>query len=199
MKPVRLQFGPPAAALRQHLLGHVPSPYAPIAILVLIAALAWGTALARQTWNADEELAQTRASLAALQRHKGQRADRAAESAKPQITAQQRQAWSQIARQLNTPWGSLLDTLEGGTPDSVALVSIEPDARVGSVRLQVEAKALDTLLAYARELGALPLLESVTLVKHETNEQDSNKPVRLSLDLRLKTRPAQRPGEEPAR
>jgi len=186
MKPVRLQFESPAATLRQQLLGHVPSRSAAIAALVLIAALAWGATVAWRALKADEEIAQTRASLAALQRQKGQRVDRAAELAKPQVTAQQRQAWSQVARQLNTPWASLLDTLEAGTPDNIALVSIEPDARVGSVRLQVEAKSLDTLLAYAKELGALPLFESVSLIKHETNEQDSNKPMRLSLDLRLK-------------
>lgn len=198
MKPVRLQFESPAATLRQQLVGHTTSRSAAIAALVLIAALAWGAAVAWQAWKADEEIAQARASLAALQRQKGQRVDRAAESAKPQLTAQQRQAWSQVARQLNTPWASLLDTLEAGTPDNVALVSIEPDARVGSVRLQVEAKSLDTLLAYAKELGTLPLFESVGLIKHETNEQDSNKPMRLSLDLRLKTPRAQRSAVEEA-
>jgi Tfp pilus assembly protein PilN len=199
MKPVRLQFEPPAATLRQQLLGHVPNRSAPIAVLVLIAALAWGAAVTWQAWNADAELAQARVSLAIWQRHKGQRADRAAESSKPQITAQQRQAWSHVARQLNTPWASLLDTLEAGTPDNVALVSIEPDARVGSVRLQVEAKTLDTLLAYAMALGALPLFESVSLIKHETNEQDSNRPVRLNLDLRLKAPQAQHGGDEATR
>ncbi|ROZ79743.1 PilN domain-containing protein [Ramlibacter sp. WS9] len=186
MKPVRLQFEAPAATLRQQFFGHVPSPSGAVALVALIAAMAWGAAVAWQAWKTDDELAQVRASLAAVQRQKGQRVDRAADAARPQLTAQQRQAWSLVARQLNTPWAALLDTLEANTPDNVALVSIEPDARVGSVRLQVEAKTLDTLLAYAKELGTLPLFENVALIKHETNDQDSNKPMRLSLDLRLK-------------
>ena len=91
-----------------------------------------------------------------------------------------------MARQLNTPWSALLDALEASLPDDVALVAIEPDAGQGSVRLQVEAKALDTLLAYARELRSIPLFADVNLVKHETNEQDGNRPMRLSLNIRLR-------------
>lgn len=189
MKPVRLHFETPPATLRQQLFGRAPGRFIAAALFVMVAALAWGAAVAWQAWSADDELAHARASLVAVQRQKGQRIDRAAGSANPQLTAQQHQAWGQVARQLNTPWASLLDTLEAGTPDNVALVSIEPDARVGSVRLQVEAKTLDTLLAYARELGSLPLFESVSLIKHETNEQDGNRPMRLSLDLRLKAAP----------
>jgi Tfp pilus assembly protein PilN len=153
--------------------------------------------VAWQSWTIDEEFAQARASLSALQGSKGRRPG--AGAATPQVTAPQRQGWEQVARQIGTPWAPLLDALEAGTPDDVALVSIEPDAREGSVRLQAEAKTLDTLLAYARALGALPLFESVSLVKHETNEQDGNRPVRLGLALRLKAPRGQQAGAEAAR
>lgn len=185
MKPVRLQFQS-RATLRQYLFGRAHGPAAAIALLVLNAAFAWTAAVAWHAWTTDNELADVRASLENLQRQKGW-TDRATESTRlRQLSAQQRQAWGQVARQLNTPWAFLLDALEAGTPADVALVSIEPDARVGSVRLQAEAKSLDTLLAYAKDLGALPLFDSVILIKHETNEQDGNKPVRLGLDLRLR-------------
>jgi hypothetical protein len=199
MKPVCLQFEAPSATLRQQLLGHFSGRSAALAILVLMASLTLGAAVAWQAGEAQNELAQARASLVAIQSQKRQEIDRAANSAKPQLTEQQHEAWIQVARQLNTPWAALLDALETGTPDDVALVSIEPDARVGSVRLHVEAKTLDTLLAYAKDLGTLPLFESVSLVKHETNEQDSNKPVRLRLDLRLHAPPARSRGVETAR
>jgi Tfp pilus assembly protein PilN len=190
-------FEHPAATWRLRLLGHLPGRSSALAVLGLVAAIACGAAVAWQSWEVDGELAQARASLAALQGGKGRRADAAV--ATPQVTAQQRQAWEQVARQIGTPWASLLDTLEAGTPPEVALVSIEPDARVGSVRLQAEAKSLDTLLAYARALGALPLFESVSLVKHETNEQDGNRPVRLGLELRLNMPRGQQAGAEAAR
>lgn len=199
MKPVRLEFESPSRTLRQRLVGYVPGRSAQIALFVLAAAIAWGTAVIWQSWKIDDELAQARVSLATMHRQKAQRIDRRADSAKLQLTAQQRQAWNQVARQLNTPWTSLLDTLEAATPDDVALVSIEPDAGLGSLRLQVEAKTLDTALDYAKDLGALPLFGSVGLIKHETNEQDSNKPVRLSVELRLTAPRARHTGEEAAR
>jgi len=57
------------------------------------------------------------------------------------------------------------------------------------VRLQVEAKGLDALLAYAGELRSVPLFAHVNLVKHETNEQDANRPMRLALNIRLRAQP----------
>ena len=197
MRPARLRFENPAVTWRQRLLGHASKPSAALAVLGLLGAMACGAAVAWQSWQADNELAQARASLAALQGHKGRRSD--AGAAASQTTAQQRQAWEQVARQIGTPWALLLDALEGATPEEVALVSIEPDARTGSVRLQAEARTLDTLLAYAGTLGASPLFEGVSLVKHETNEQDGNKPMRLGFELRLKARRGPQAGAEAAR
>ncbi|MES3001256.1 MAG: PilN domain-containing protein [Pseudomonadota bacterium] len=197
MKPVRLRFEHPPATWRQRLLGHASKPSAALALLGLLGAMACGAAVAWQSWKADDELAQARVSLAALHARKGRRADAAATT--PQMTAPQRQAWEQVARQLGTPWAALLDALEAGTPADVALVAIEPDARTGSVRLQAEARTLDTLLAYAGTLGASPLFEGASLVKHETNEQDGNKPMRLGFELRLKARRGPQAGAEAAR
>ena len=71
-------------------------------------------------------------------------------------------------------------------------MTIEPDGRNGSIRLQVEARTLDGLLAYAGTLKAIERFEQVTLLKHETNDQDATKPLRLSLDIRLKSREQER-------
>jgi hypothetical protein len=50
----------------------------------------------------------------------------------------------------------------------------------------VEAKTLDSLLAYAGALKSIELFENIVLIKHETNDQDKARPLRLSLDIRLK-------------
>jgi Tfp pilus assembly protein PilN len=116
------------------------------------------------------------------------------------LSDDQRARWSRLARQLNTPWSALLDALESSLPDGVALVSIEPDAAQGSVRLQVEAKTLDALLAYAASLNAVHPFQSVALVKHETNEQDPTRPLRLSLEAKLNGQVASlAASKEPAR
>lgn len=146
-----------------------------------LAAVAACAVLAWEAWDAATQLAHTRLELQAAQRRNA--TPRPRTEAKP--APADRQGWNRIARQLNTPWPALLDALESGTPDHVALVSIEPDARQSSVRIQAEAKQLDALLEYAQQLAAAPLFQHVSLAKHETNEQDSNKPVRLTIDARV--------------
>jgi|GEM_PF-4449972 len=102
------------------------------------------------------------------------------------LSAVQTQAWNQLVRQLNTPWSTVLDALETATPDDVAVVFIEPDSRQSHLLLQAEARTLDALLAYSRSLKASPVFSEVRLIKHETQEQDLNRPLRLSMELHLK-------------
>jgi Tfp pilus assembly protein PilN len=108
--------------------------------------------------------------------------------------AQQRRVLDQITRQLNTPWSQLLDALESSLPDDVALVSIEPDGSAGKVRLQSEARSLDTLVGYAASLRNVPMFTGVALLKHETNDQDPNRPLRLMMELELGANRTEGPG-----
>ena len=190
MTPVRLRFAEAPAGLQRRLAGHAPGRAAALGLLLLAAALGCCAAVAWQTWHAEAELALAREALQALQLRKYRRPVQGAEPAKARLTAQQLQAGSEAVRQLNTPWAALLDALEATLPDGIALVSIEPDAARGSLRLQAEAKSLDDLLAYARALDSHALFVGVELAKHETNDQDRNRPLRLSVDIRMKDRPA---------
>lgn len=195
MKPVRLHFArqdAPSARLAGH--GSRAAGMAPIALVVAFAAL--GT-VAWQAWNTEAALAAARQALQAAQRPRTSPVA-STDKFRATLTPAQRTAWTQMARQLNTPWNALLDALEASLPDDVALVAIEPDAGQGTVRLQVEARSLDTLLAYARELRPIPLFVHVDLVKHETNEQDGNRPMRLSLNIRLRNSQGALPGLQEA-
>lgn len=91
-----------------------------------------------------------------------------------------------VVRQLNTPWQDLFNQLERLTPPEVALLSIEPDTRRDTIKLQAEAKTLDALLVYAAGLEQQGLLGRLTYSKHETNDQDPNKPTRLSFELEVR-------------
>lgn len=101
------------------------------------------------------------------------------------LTADQRQGLLAVARQLNIPWQELFEQLERSTPPQVALVSVEPDGQRGTVRLQAEAKSLDTLLQYAAALQGQGVLGRLNYNKHETNGQDANRPMRLTFELVL--------------
>lgn len=102
------------------------------------------------------------------------------------LTEEQRRSLNTVIRQLNTPWQDLFDQIERQTPKDVALISIEPDARRASIRLQAEAKTLEALLAYAASLQQRGVLGRLTYSKHETNDQDSNKPIRLSVEYEIR-------------
>lgn len=181
-----LRFAPPGEA-RPWFAGYA-ARHAGLARGALVLASALLAAAAWQAWHTASELGTARKTLEAAQRP-GVTHVASAPGAAATLTAAQRTAWARIARQLNTPWGALLDALEASLPDDVALVAIEPDAAHESVRLQVEAKALDTLLAYAGELRSVPLFAQVNLVKHETYEHDASRPLRLGLNIRLRAQP----------
>lgn len=181
-----MRRGPPVFAQRQgaawaRLAGHQRTAAGAGGVLALLAAMAICGVVAAEGWQARERAAAVRAEADALQA----RAARAPQLRPVREAEPARRAWNAIAQQLNTPWLSLLATLEAATPDDVALVAIEPDARKATVRLQAEARTLDALLAYAQALRQQPLVGDVALYRHETNEQDASRPLRMHLELRL--------------
>lgn len=96
-----------------------------------------------------------------------------------------RDALSGVVLQLNLPWHDIFEQLEKSTPPEVALLSIEPDGRRRLIRLQAEATSLDVLLRYASSLQHKGIFGRLSYTKHETNDQDPNRPVRLSFELGL--------------
>lgn len=185
MKPIRLVLSD-QGKLPAWMFGH-SSAARWLATVCLIGALASLASVARQIWDTRQQLRSARAELAALQARKGESERRAASADRPAVGAQQSREWNQVVRQLNTPWPAVLDALETTTPDNVALVAIEPDTRHGTVRVQAEAKTLDTLLGYVETLRSATSFSEVVLIKHETNDQDVTRPVRLSVQARLKS------------
>lgn len=155
--------------------------------MVLLLACTGVAITALDAWQSHLALRMAHEQLAASQTQaRNARRHEAAARPKPVRPVLEMQRWRQLALQLNTPWAGLLDALEATTPDTVALVAIEPDAQQGNVRLTAEAKTLDTLLAYAAKLQTAQAFQDVTLIKHETNDQDASHPLRLSVSVRLR-------------
>ena len=184
MQPVRLVF--PVQTLRrsaivQWLLGQGPWRHQAIGFAVLLLALG---ALATTAWHA-------------LDLHRALRIERTAQAARSAAmqaatrsvastpSRAQAAAWNQALHALNLPWPALLDTLEQHTPSEVALVAIESDPARGRIRLQVEGRTLDGLLAYAAALRSVAPLDEVTVLRHETRARESMQPIRLTLDISL--------------
>jgi Tfp pilus assembly protein PilN len=84
--------------------------------------------------------------------------------------------------QLNLPWRDMLDAVEAATPKTIALLTLDPDAKRSVVRGMAEAKTSDDMIAYIEQLKKQAFFSSVLLTKHETNEQDPNKPLRFEFE-----------------
>jgi hypothetical protein len=147
------------------------------------------------TVRTQDEITQLQTQIATAQSKTAQLVPNASSPSKAQArkatsdlatTEEQRRGLNTVIRQLNTPWQDLFDQLEKTTPSDIALISIEPDAKRATIRLVAEAKRLDTLLSYASELQQQGVFGRLTYSKHETNDQDSNKPVRLSFELDMR-------------
>ena len=181
MKPLRLNFESGKRTPWRLLAGRPGGIAGTVGALTLVLALGGLAALLWELAQVRQHVAAAESALRALGRNVP-----AAPISRAVLNAQQRTAWKNLVAQLNMPWATMLGGLEAVTSDDVALVSIEPDARQRSVRLQAEAKTLDALLAYAQALKGTEPFADVVPVKHETNEQDPNRPVRLTLNLRLR-------------
>lgn len=139
--------------------------------------------LTSAVWRYEEMNAAVLAARAA--------ADTAARAASPAVVAVETASPPRLAalarstHHLNVPWATILDELEKHAAKDVAVLAIDPDAVKGRVRLEFEARQLQSLVDFAQRLGRSPEFESVALAKHESVDRDPAKPVRMSLEAKL--------------
>ena len=84
--------------------------------------------------------------------------------------------------QLNIPWSDVFDAIETATPNSIALISLEPDVKKQLLKGSAEALNSDAMIAYIELLKKQPLFVSVILLKHEVGVQDPYKPLRFEFE-----------------
>lgn len=167
--------------------GHATSPRARrwigLSVLLGLAAcgalVAAGVAQRAQLLEAQDQLAE-RAS-----RRPMPMVPAASAPAMPTMTPARLDAWNAVVRQLNTAWPAVFDLLERRTPTTVALLSVEPEARRLRLRLTAEARNLPDLLDFAQALREDEQVSDVVLVRHDTDEQNPQQPVRLTLDVAM--------------
>jgi len=101
---------------------------------------------------------------------------------KSTISETQANTINSAIRQLNLPWLELLDAMEAGTPQTIAILSLEPDAKKSVLKAAAEAKNTDDMIAYIEKLKRQPFFSYVALTRHEVNEQDANRPIRFQFE-----------------
>jgi len=88
---------------------------------------------------------------------------------------------NQVVYQLNLPWNALFKAVETSGGPNIALLSMEPDLQKGTVKISGEAKNLNALLNYVRQLSTREVFGSVFLQNHQIQHADPEKPLRFSL------------------
>jgi Tfp pilus assembly protein PilN len=86
-----------------------------------------------------------------------------------------------INQRLGAPWQKLFAVLESYVDEPVALLSIDPDLGKRDLLLTGEARNLEALLDYIRFLKRQSMLADVTLLSHQINKQDRDRPVRFRI------------------
>jgi Tfp pilus assembly protein PilN len=184
MKKVNIDFAPPGLARSILRTPRYTWALLWIVLFVLMALIGAQGALRRE----QGELELLRAQSQAQVRRQAQ-AEAAPAPVRAPVPEAQANAVNAAVLQLNLPWRALHDAVQAGTPASIALLALEPDARRNTVRITAEAKSSDDMIAYVEQLQKGDWFSAVSLSRHEINEQDPNRPIRFQLDARW--RPAQ--------
>ncbi|HEU4851514.1 MAG TPA: hypothetical protein VFT37_05100 [Telluria sp.] len=176
MRRLHIDFAP--RGWRHTLRRTHPSAWvaAAIAGMALAAALAAGWTLHVEQLDYERQLDEA-----------GTRARRSAANlpvpvAQPRIPEAQAAAVNAVVSQLNLPWGALHAALAAGTPSSIALLAVEPDARRHRLQITAEARDSDGMVAYVERLKQQEMFKDVVLMRHEVNDADPNKPLRFQLE-----------------
>ena len=75
---------------------------------------------------------------------------------------------------LSMPWDKLFVALEGAATDQVALLSIEPDPKAGTVLISGDGKDYLAALTYVLNLSRSESLGRVQLARHEQKKDQGN-------------------------
>lgn len=98
------------------------------------------------------------------------------------ISDAQAAAVNAATAQLNLPWRDVLDAIEVAASPDIALLAIESDGRKQVVNGVAEAKDGNGMARYVEQLKKQALFGEVLLTRHETNEQDADRPLRFQFE-----------------
>jgi Tfp pilus assembly protein PilN len=98
------------------------------------------------------------------------------------ISEGQAAAVNAAVKQLNLPWRDVLEAVEAGTPKSLGLLSLEPDAKRNIVKIGAEAASSIDMIDYVQRLKQQPFLTSAFVIKHVTTQDGGDHPFQFEVE-----------------
>jgi Tfp pilus assembly protein PilN len=175
MKRVRIDFAPPS--VRRTLFRTPRAAWAPAVAGLVLCAVAGSAG-----WRYLEQQKAYQAQVAALDARTHASAAVPVALREPPVPEAQAGAVNAAILQLNLPWRALRDAVQAATPPGVALLALEPESRKRTLRITAETKSSDEMIGYLERLQQQEWFTSVTLARHEINDQDPNRPIRFQVE-----------------
>lgn len=158
-----------------------PVPWLGLGVLLVALAALAATADHYRTLTRQAAYWESKADrIEALSRHRMHAAPPLSEQAARAQMLEVKQA-NQVVRQLTLPWNALFRAVETAGGDGIALLSMEPDMQKGTVKISGEAKDLNALLNYVKQLSSRKVFGNVFLQDHKIQQTDPEKPLHFSL------------------
>lgn len=158
---------------------------------ILLASLSLATWGAVESWRALERLHALSEIESSLHARISEATSRSARSTPSggsdaiELPPDSRKGINRVIRRLNTPWPQIFTSIEQHTPPQVAILRLEPDGQ-GALTIEAESASIDPIIAFAEDLAHKGVFGALSYRRHNTNDQDPNKPVRLTFQLVLK-------------
>jgi len=162
-------------------LDHFAPPRRFAAAGLAVLAISLGLAVLLAVWQREMV-----AEIEALELQQSRLAPRAALAERPPIDPARLDDASRRAQlvqlELRLPWIQLFDAVElAADPKSVALLSIEPDARRSALRITGEARNKKAMLDYMSRLGEQQPMVRAVLESHNQRGYGAYAPVQFTM------------------
>lgn len=97
------------------------------------------------------------------------------------ISPEKMQQIQETVNALTTPWNPLLLAIEQSNQHDIALLSLQPNTKKQQILLTGEAKNIQSVLTYIKQLDDQPMLTQVYLQTHHIDESNAFKPVKFTI------------------
>jgi hypothetical protein len=144
--------------------------------LLLVAGAAALAGLGHEQVQLDAKKASQASRLAQLHAPGGAASLTGSEPDDPSVVAARK-----LLDASKLPWDTLFAALEAAEGKDVALLGIAPEAQRRQVKIHAEARSLDAMLAFQRQLQQNPALAQVVLLDHTVMKDAPFTPVRFHL------------------